>query len=332
MKIAVIGGAGFIGSHIVKAYLDAGHDVFVIDTLVNGARQAIDPRARFYQVDLRDTKLRTILQMERPQLVSHHAAQREQRDLPREQSLADADVQVRGLLNILDSCVSASVEKLIFASGGTSMYGLVERDQLPLTESTPLCPQQPWDISKAMGEWYIRYYARQYGLPYTILRYADVYGETEREHVCHPLSYMVHMLLENRCPTIRRATDEVRDAIFIDDVVRANLCALERGQNSTFNIGSGQGHTLTQIYRMVAEAIGSQIEPIYITNSLVFGLPSQSTALVLDTTHAQQTLGWQPIASLAEGIHLTIQRTSAHLGLTVPANAPQRELAFAGVQ
>ena len=332
MKIAVIGGAGFIGYHIVKAYLDAGHDVFVIDTLVNGARQAIDPRARFYEVDLRDAKLHTILQAERPELVSHHAAQREQGDLPREQSLADADVQVRGLLNVLDACVSASVEKLIFASGGTTMYGSVEREQLPLVENTPLCPQQPWDISKAMGEWYIRYYARQYGLPYTIFRYADVYGETECEHIRHPLSYMVRMLLENRRPTIRRADDEVRDSIFIDDVVRANLCALQRGQNSTFNIGSGQGSTLAQAHQLVAEALGSEIEPIYITNSLVFGFPAEPTALVLDTTHAQQTLGWQPTVSLTEGIHSTIERTRAHLGLTVPVNnVQQRELAAVGV-
>ena len=296
-----------------------------------GCEQAIDPRARFYQIDLRDEKLRTILQAERPELVSHHAAPRAQRELPREQSLADADVQVRGLLNVLDGCVSASVEKFIFASGGVTMYGDVEREQPSLTESTPLCPQQPWDISKAMGEWYIRYYARQYGLPYTIFRYADVYGETEREHIRHPLSYMVRMLLENRRPTIRHATDEIHDAIFIDDVVDANLCALERGQNSTFNIGSGQGSTLARCYQLVAEALNSDIEPIYITNSLVFGFPSQPTTLVLDTTHARQTLGWQPTVSLPTGIQLTIERVSAHLGLVkVVDHAQQRELAVVG--
>src|SRR6266487_4750002 len=107
MKIAVTGGAGFIGSHLTRAYLDAGHDVFVIDTLINGSREALDSRARFFQLDIRDAKLQTLLQMERPDLLSHHAAQREY-VLPGEKSLADADVHVRGLLNVLDSCASAS--------------------------------------------------------------------------------------------------------------------------------------------------------------------------------------------------------------------------------
>lgn len=332
MKIAVLGGAGFIGSHIVKAYLDAGHDVFVIDSLVSGTRQAVDPRARFYQVDIRDPKLRTLLQTERPELVSHHAVQREQRDLPREQSLLDADVQVRGLLNVLDSCVSASVEKIIFASGGLNMYGSVGYEQLPLAETAPLSPQQPQDISKVSGEWYIRYYARQYGLSYTLFRYADVYGETEREHIQHPISYMIRMMLEQRRPTLRRAPDEVRDTLFIDDVVRANLCALERGHNATFNISSVQGCTLAQAYQLIVGVLGGEITPIYVTNSLVFGLPSRPAAIVLDNTFARQALGWQPETSLADGISHTIERASTHLGLSTRVSTQQSEPVLVGAR
>ncbi len=331
MKIAVIGGAGFIGSHIVKAYLDAGHDVFVIDALLNGSRQALDSRARFYQVDLRDPKLRTIMQAERPEIVSHHAAQRDQRDLPGEQSLLDADVQVRGLLNVLDSCVSASVEKIIFASGGNDLYARMSSASLPLAEDAVLCPSQPHEISKQAAEWYLRYYTRQYGLVHTIFRYADVYGETEREHIHHPLSYMIHMLLEERRPTIRRSADELRDHIFIDDVVRANLYALERGRNQTFNISTGEGHTISQFYQAVAAALHSEIEPIYITNSLVFGLPSEPTAITLDNTLAWQKLGWQPQVSFAEGVQTTLDRISEHMGLKVLVAAEQPEMVLAGV-
>ncbi len=141
---------------MTKAYLDAGHHVVVIDNLAHGFRQDIDPRARFYQVDIRDDKLRTILQMERPDIVSHHAAQ--QTGLSGEQALRDADVHIRGLLNVLDSCVNASVYKLIFASGGDSMYGHVASEALPISEDMPLSPYTSHDISKATGEWYIRYY------------------------------------------------------------------------------------------------------------------------------------------------------------------------------
>src|SRR5579863_9580407 len=118
MKIAITGGAGFIGSHLAKAYLDAGHDVLVIDNLSHGSRKAIDTRARFYHVDIRDEKLRTILSMERPDIVSHHVSLWNTPSYlsPSRQFLADADVHVRGLLHILDSCVNAAVGKIIFAS------------------------------------------------------------------------------------------------------------------------------------------------------------------------------------------------------------------------
>jgi UDP-glucose 4-epimerase len=329
MKIAVIGGAGFIGSHVVNTYLEAGHDVFVVDTLINGTRQTLDRRARFYQLDLRDPQLRALLQAERPEIVSHHAAQREQRDLPAEQSLLDADIQVRGLLNVLDSCVSASVEKIIFASGGNDLYDRPE--SLPLTENAALCPRQPQEISKQAAEWYIRYYTRQYGLTHTIFRYADVYGETEREHLHHPLSYIIRMLLEERRPTIRRSADELRDHIFIDDVARANLCALERGHNQTFNISTGEGHTLSQFYQIVAATLNSDIEPVYITNSLVFGLPPRPNAITLDNSLAKQHLGWRPQVSFAQGIQATIDRISERMGIRVPVVVEQSEMVAVGV-
>ena len=331
MKIAVIGGAGFIGSHVVKTYLDAGHDVFGIDTLLSGSRHALDRRARFYQLDLRDPQLRALLQAERPQIVSHHAAQREQRELPGEQSLQDADIQVRGLLNVLDSCVGASVEKILFASGGNDLYGRCGGEDLPLAENAALCPRQPQEISKQAAEWYIRYYTRQYGLAHTIFRYADVYGETEREHIHHPLNYIIHMLLEERRPTLRRCADELRDHIFIDDVAHANLCALERGHNQTFNISTGAGHTLAQFYQAAATILNSEIEPIYITNSLVFGFPSEPAAITLDNSLARQRLGWRPQVSFAEGVQTTIDRISERMGIKAPVSVEEPEMVAVGV-
>jgi len=304
MKIAITGGAGFIGSHLAQAYLDAGHDVFVIDTLVNGSRQAVDPRARFYEMDVRDGKLQILFQKERPDVVSHHVAQREY-VLPGERALTDADVHVRGLLNVLDSCVSALVGKFIFASGGNSLYGRVNPEQLPVTEEMLLSPRCPSDISKVAGEWYVRYYARQYGLTYTILRYADVYGEPRGEptQYQHLLSYFVHMLSQGQRPIIRGAAKEVRDHIFIDDVVRANLSVLEHGQGQTLHISSGQGYSLEQFYRAAACLLQSEIEPVYISGAL-----AEISSIVLDNTFACRVLGWRPEVDFAEGVRLAVER------------------------
>jgi UDP-glucose 4-epimerase len=301
MKIAIIGGAGFIGTYLTKAYLDAGHDVLVIDSLVHSLCRTTDPRARFYHIDIRAPELRTILYLERPDVVSHHA--RQQHHLPVEQALTDADVHVRGLLNVLDGCANACVQKIIFASGGNSLYGHVGREQLSLPETAPLCPQSAHDINKVAGEWYIRYYTQQYGLKHTIVRYANVYGTEYATRIPHPIHYFVAMLLDQRRPVIREKGDALQDHIFIDDVVRANLCLLKRGDNRTFHISSGQGVTLNQIYQKIAQELGSHLEPIYLPKAY-----EHETEIILDNSHAQRSLGWQPEISLHEGIRLTIAR------------------------
>jgi UDP-glucose 4-epimerase len=313
MKIAMIGGAGFIGSHIAKAYLDAGHDVFVVDSLINGSRETIDRRARFYQLDIRDTKLPTMLQRERPDIVSYHAVQRERRPLPMEElSLTDADVHIRGLINVLDSCVGAAVHTIIFASGGNSLFGRLPPQVAgkPIVdEQTPLCPQRPSDISKAAGEWYVRYYSHQFGLKHIILRYADVYGERDISLAQHPLSYFVYALLVERSPTIRGAADAVHDHIFIDDVVAANVNALGYTGNATMHISSGCGYTLNQLYQAVACHFQTATEPVYISNSLV-----EASSCILDNRLAGRLLKWQPTIDLSLGVRRAVERMRERLG------------------
>ena len=328
MKIAIMGGAGFIGSHLAKAYLDAGHDVLIIDTLVNSSRDAVDPRTRFYSIDIRDSQLQNLLQRERPDVVSYHVAHRSQSDLPlEERSLLDADVHVRGLLNVLDSCVAASVSKFIFASGGNDLYergeyiengnGAVDRegDESPfvVNEDSPLFPQKPSAITKVAGEGYVRYYTRHYGLPHTILRYADVYGETNIESARHPLTYFARMLLEQGRPTIRGAADATRDHIFIDDVVRANLAALARGRNQTLHISSGQGYSKNELFASVTGALRSDMEPLYLSSSL-----TRVTSCVLDNTQAGLALGWRPEVDLFTGVRRAIERLCKAQGWEVP--------------
>lgn len=316
VKIAITGGAGFIGSHLAQAYLNAGHDVLILDNLMHSSQKQISPRARFYQVDVRDEKLRTILQMERPDIVSHHVSLWETPThfQSHQQVLADADVYIRGLLNVLEGCVSAGVEKILFASNGNSLYsrhgqqrydGFGVHEQSPLNEDTLLNPKSSSDIAKATGEWYVRYYAQHYHLNYTILRYADVYGETSDTHLHHPLTYFIQALTDGQRPTIRGTGNTVHDHIFIDDVVQANLRAVKHGKNQTLHISTGRGYTLNQLYMLVASSMKSFTEPLYL------GMHRQAESeqtITLDNTRAQQVLGWQPHFDLCDGITEAIIR------------------------
>lgn len=303
MKIAVTGGAGLIGSHLARAYADAGHDVFLIDNLSYGPQQRIESRARFYRLDIRDEQLSSILKHEGPDIVSHHVEQ-PNANVPVERSLSDADLHIRGLLNVLNACVQANVKKFILASNGNSLYGIVK--QLPITEEQLLSPQSSADICKACGEWYTRYYTSMYGLKHTILRYADIYAEHDAIHTFyqhHPLNYFIDQLAQGKAPIIRGTGKEMRDHIFIDDVVSANLHALTSGENRTFHISSGRSYSLNQLYQAAAQAMNSKLTPVYISGRL----DGESTT-ALDNTRARHLLQWRPEITLEEGVRRAVQR------------------------
>ena len=317
MKIVVIGGAGFIGSHITRAYLNAGHDVVVVDNLSHGSRDAVDSRARFYQYDIRDAKVREILQQERPNIVSYHAVQHY--SYSNEQALTDADIHIRGLLNVLEGCIAAQVDKFIFASNGNSLYDKVEEEQLPATEDMTVCPRRPLDISKVACEWYIRYYTHIYGLRHTILRYADVYGETEPAYMQHPLSYFVQELTAHRRPILRGANHVLQDHIFIDDAVRANILALTKGDNATMHISAGHGCTNYQLFRVAAILLESQLEPVYIGSEMLV----EPTSIILSNERAQRLLGWSPEVNMVKGVQRAVSLMHAVLQEKAGEHAPR---------
>src|SRR3972149_5971899 len=179
MKILVTGGAGFIGSNVVDAYIGAGHEVVVVDNLYSGKLLNLNPRARFYLLDIRSAELKKVFEMERPEVVNHHAAQMSVPASVEDPSF-DADVNVLGFINVLEAARRSGTRKVIFISSGGTVYG--DPAEFPSTEACPPNPLSPYAITKMVSESYLKFYRHQYGLDYTTLRYGNIYGPRQTPH------------------------------------------------------------------------------------------------------------------------------------------------------
>ena len=300
MKILVTGGAGFIGSNVVDAYLEAGHEVAVVDDLSSGNRDNVNPRAKFFQLDIADPKLREVFAEFKPELVNHHAAQISV-PLSVDDPLADAHTNVMGVLNLLGQCRELGVKKIIYVSSGGVVYG--EPDKLPATESYPLQPASPYGISKLAGEYYLQFFAKQCGLNYAVFRYSNVYGPRQVPHgEAGVVSIFIQALLGRQAPTIFGDGKCIRDYVYVGDVVEANLLAVHRGEHTAMNIGTGKPTDVNELYRLVQRALNTDLEALP-------GPPRRGDlrANYLDASLAAEVLGWSPQVDLAEGIARTVR-------------------------
>src|SRR3989344_3115393 len=242
MKIIVTGGAGFIASHVVGAYVAAGHRVVVIDSLSTGFRRNVNPKAKFYKADIRNLALmERIFKKERPEVVNHHAAIVEV-----VKSIANPlltyEVNVLGTANVLvafgkygPSSVKTSAgrrgtnRRFIFSSTGGAIYGGPK--EIPADEKTPKSPLSPYSLSKSLGEDVIRFYAKQYGFAPIILRYPNVYGPRQNpKGEAGVIAIFGGLLKSGKRPIIFGDGTKARDYLYVCDVVRANLMALKRGE------------------------------------------------------------------------------------------------------
>jgi UDP-glucose 4-epimerase len=247
MKILVTGGAGFIGSNVVDAYINAGHEVVVVDDLSSGKQENLNPGAKFYLADIRSEEIKKIFEEERPEVLNHHAAQI---SVPAsvEDPIFDADVNIKGLLNLLEAAVKNETKKVVFISSGGAIYG--EAVEYPTSEAYPPIPLSPYAITKFASEKYLAFYDHHYGLDYTVLRYANIYGPRQIPHgEAGVVAIFMENLLEKRPSTLYHFPDEprgmVRDYCYVEDVARANILALEAGSREAFNIGTGtETHTI----------------------------------------------------------------------------------------
>jgi len=302
MKVLITGGAGFIGSHVADAFLKAGHEVVVLDNLSSGKRENLPAQARLYLMDLGARELAEVFAAERPDIVDHHAAQISVTASARD-PLEDARTNVLGMLNLLEACWSLPVKKFIFASTGGAIYG--DTDRLPTPEDHPPQPLSPYGIHKWLGEQYLRYYAHQHGLSYTVLRYANVYGPRQNpDGEAGVVSIFFSRLLKRETPTLFAYEGEghgmVRDYVYVEDVARANLEAAGKGTGETVNIGTGVGTTTEALYRAITGQFPGAPEP-----RREPARPGDLRRSLLDVRKAERLLGWKPRVALSEGLART---------------------------
>jgi len=298
MKILVAGGAGFIGSVCTEYLLNRGHEVVVFDALINGHREAVDPRAAFVQGNLADVDavMQTVAE-HRPEGVIHFAAFIEVGESMRDPGKYFRNNVANGL-NLLDACVAHKVRKIVFSSTA-AVYGMPE--QIPIPESEPTKPINPYGESKLMFERILHWYREAHGLNYVALRYFNAAGCSVafgEDH--HPESHLIPLIMqaaEGKRDCIKVfGTDYdtpdgtcIRDYVHVLDLSQAHLLALESDVTGAFNLGSGNGHSVRAIIDAVREVTGIDFPVVEDDRR-----PGDPARLVSDSTAARQVLGWKP--------------------------------------
>ncbi len=300
MKIVVTGGAGFIASHIVDAFIERGHEVHIFDDLSTGQKANLNPKATFHAVDIADVKAARLIEQIKPEALSHHAAQMDVRHSVADPTF-DARVNILGFINLLEGCKNAGVKKVMFASSGGAVYG--EQEIYPAPESHVTLPASPYGVSKRTGELYLSYYHQAYGLPYIALRYANVYGPRQSaKGEAGVVAIFLSMLLSGKTALINGDGKQTRDYVFVGDVVAANLAALESSYIGQINIGTGVETDVVAIYDHLRQAVGSATEAQHGPAK-----PGEQRRSCLDNRHAGAVLGWRPQVALADGLRRTAE-------------------------
>ncbi|HEX3672041.1 MAG TPA: NAD-dependent epimerase/dehydratase family protein, partial [Candidatus Cybelea sp.] len=289
MRIIVTGGAGFIGSHVADAYLAAGHEMLVVDSLWEhggGRRANVPDGVTLVHMDIRDEAIGRIFADFKPEIVSHHAAQHSVAISTRD-PIYDAQVNVVGLLNVLEHASRNGARKVIFASSGAT-YGTPER--FPITEATPQRPSSPYGITKMVAEHYLRFFRDNRDLDFTALRYGNVYGPRQDPNgEAGVISIFIGKFLAHEPVRIYWDGEQTRDYVFVSDVARVNLAALERGSGQCYVVGTGVKTSVNQIYRTLVEVAGYDV-PVERAPQR----PGDARDAQFDAALAKAELGWSP--------------------------------------
>lgn len=302
MRILVTGGAGFIGSHIVDTYLAAGHEVLVLDSLWEhgGGRRANVPQGvTFVHMDVRDENITRIFTEFRPDIVSHHAAQHSVAISSRDPKF-DADVNVIGLINVLENASKAKVKKVLFASSAAT-FGDV--DVFPIVEETPQRPTSPYGITKMVAEHYLRFFKSERGLDFTALRYGNVYGPRQDPNgEAGVIAIFIGKFLAKQGVRIDWDGDQTRDYVYVKDVAEVNLKALDAGSGKCYCIGTGVKTSVNDIYRALSEISGFEAPVTHAARR-----PGDAREVLYSPKLAELELGWQAKTKLIDGMRETFE-------------------------
>ena len=295
MKVMVTGGAGFIGSHIVDGLIEEDNEVVIVDDLSTGNESNINPKARFYNLDIKDNGLESIFKEERPDYVCHQAAQKDVR-VSVADPIYDAKINILGTINILQNCMKYNARKIVFASTGGAIYG--EQDIFPAPETHPTRPISPYGITKLVAEHYMYYYKTVHGLDYVSLRYANVYGPRQDPHgEAGVVAIFIQKMLRGEQPVINGDGEQTRDFVYVEDVARANIIAIKKTTpESIFNIGTGKEISVNRIFNHLRNIVNPNIEEKH--GPAKAGEQQRS---VIDFSKAMKILNWEPEVSLQNG-------------------------------
>ena len=302
MRIIVTGGAGFIGSHIVDAYIAAGHDVVALDSLWahgGGRRENVHERASFVHMDIRDEAVKRVFQDFKPDMVSHHAAQHSVAIGSRDPQY-DANVNVLGLLNVLETAAKAGTKKVIFASSGAT-FGTPEK--LPMNESTQQHPESPYGITKMVAEHYLRFFKSEHGLEFTALRYGNIFGPRQDPNgEAGVIGIFIQKFLNSEGVRIDWDGEQTRDYMYVGDIAELNLIALERGNGGIYCIGTNRKTSVNQIYKSLVQITGFQAPITQAPKRAGDARDAQ-----FDASLANRELGWSAKTDLIDGMKKTVE-------------------------
>ncbi len=301
IKVLVTGGCGFVGSHITDFLARENYEIIVIDNLSTGKKEFLNKKARFYKADITNKdEIEKIFEKEKPLIVIHTAAQVMLRKSI-EEPVEDARTNIIGTINILEASKKNGVKKIVYTSTGGARYG--EPEKLPVSEEHKIEPTTPYGISKHTAEHYVKAYKELYDLDYFIFCFGNVYGPRDDPKNKRVTSIFCDMMMKKQRPVIFGDGEQTRDFIFVEDLAEFIVESMFREpKNSLFNLANGKQVSVNTIFEKLKEIPGYEGKP-----KNVSAIKGEVRDIVLDTSLAENELGWKPKTSLEKGLEKTFE-------------------------